>query len=355
METFSGQPLNVALIGYGYAGKTFHAPLIASIPGLNLTTFVSSDSAKVLADFPQATVCADPNDVFRNESIDLVVIATPNDLHFDLAKRALDAGKNVVVDKPFTTTTQEAEILVAHPANQDLVLSVFHNRRWDADFLTLKSLLADGLLGEVVTFESHFDRFRPEVRQRWRETAGPGGGLWYDLGPHLVDQVIELFGVPDSIFADLGMQRQDATAVDYCHVLLRYGKRRVILHASAMVGAVGPRFVVHGTLGSYVKTGMDKQEDSLKSGATPLTQEWGLDPTKGELTTWKDGVATTSEVITARGRYQDYYSAIRQAILKQAPNPVPAAEALTVMRVLEAATKSAEAKRELSVNMTAVH
>jgi len=355
MDTFSGQPLNVALIGYGYAGKTFHAPLIASVPGLNLTTFVSSDSTKVLADFPRATVCANPDEVFQNESIDLVVIATPNDLHFDLAKRALDAGKNVVVDKPFTTTTQEAESLVAHPANKNLVLSVFHNRRWDADFLTLKSLLAAETIGDVLMFESHFDRYRPEVRQRWRENAGPGGGLWYDLGPHLVDQAIQLFGVPESIFADLGMQRTDATAVDYCHVLLRYGKRRVILHASAMIGAVGPRFIVHGTVGSYVKTGMDTQEDSLKSGATPLTPNWGLDSTDGELTTWKDGVATTNKVITARGSYQDYYLAIRQAILQQAPNPVPASEALVVMQVIEAATRSAESGREMSVDLTAVH
>lgn len=354
MDTFSGQPLNVALIGYGYAGKTFHAPLIASIPGLNLTTIVSSDSTKVHADFPAATVCASPDEVFQNESIDLVVIATPNDLHFDLAKRALNAGKHVVVDKPFTTTTQEAEILLTHPGNENLVLSVFHNRRWDADFLTVKSLLAEGAIGEVVMFESHFDRYRPEVRQRWRENAGPGGGLWYDLGPHLVDQAIQLFGVPESIFADLGMQRKDATAVDYCHVLLRYGKRRVILHASAMVGAVGPRFVVHGTLGSYVKTGMDTQEDSLKSGATPLSSAWGLDPLEGELTTWKDGVATTNKVITARGSYQHYYLAIRQAILQQAPNPVQASEALAVMQVIEAAIRSAEARRELSVNLTAV-
>lgn len=352
MDTFSGRSINVALIGYGYAGKTFHAPLIAGIPGLNLTTFVSSDSGKVHDDFPQATVYSNPDEVFRDAGIDLVVIATPNDLHYDLAKRALDAGKHVVVDKPFTTTIQEAENLVAHPANKTCVLSVFHNRRWDADFLTLESLIAEAQLGTITMFESHFDRYRPEVKQRWREHSGPGGGLWYDLGPHLVDQAIRLFGMPDSVFADLDKQRTDATAVDYCHVLLRYGSRRVILHASALVPAEGPRFIVHGTEGSYIKTGMDTQEDALKSGTTPLSPSWGIDAREGKLTTWKEGVRTEGNVPTAKGCYQNYYAAIREAIAHQAPNPVPASEALAVMQVIDLAIRSAESRRELSLNLT---
>ena len=241
--------LNVALLGYGYAGKTFHAPLIAATPGLRLAAVASSDPAKVRADLPDATVLPDAAAVLAQADLDLVVIATPNDTHADLARRALEAGRHVVVDKPFTLTLAEARELADLAASAGRVLSVFHNRRWDADFLTLRRLVADGTLGEVLALESRFDRFRPEVRKRWREAAIPGGGLWYDLGPHLVDQALRLFGPPDAVYADLALQRPGAEAVDYCHVLLRYPRRRVVLHASMLVAGDSPRFAAHGLRG----------------------------------------------------------------------------------------------------------
>lgn len=307
--------MNVTLVGYGFAGKTFHAPLIRSVPGLQLTTVVTSRVAAPTAE-----------DVFTDSAIDLVIIATPNVTHFDLARRALAAGKHVVVDKPFTITVAEAEELIALAKETGRFLSVFHNRRWDGDFLTVRQLIAAGELGELSHFESHYDRYRPVVQDRWRERAGPGSGIWYDLGSHLVDQALQLFGPPDAVFADLAMQREGAVAIDYFHVVLRYGRMRAVLHGSSLVAETVRRFEVHGTLASFVKYGMDPQEDALKRGGLPDSQHGVL--------THADG--TVRQVPILPGNYASYYEAVRDAIEKGAPNPVPPEEALAVMRVLEA-------------------
>lgn len=201
--------IRVGLIGYGYASKTFHAPLIAGTPRLELAVISSSDETKVKADLPTVTVVSEPKHLFNDPNIDLIVIPTPNDTHFPLAKAALEAGKHVVVDKPFTVTLSQARELDALAKSLGRVLSVFHNRRWDSDFLTLKGLLAEGVLGEIAYVESHFDRFRPQVRDRWREQGGPGSGIWYDLAPHLLDQAITLFGLPVSMTVDLAQLRPE--------------------------------------------------------------------------------------------------------------------------------------------------
>jgi len=195
--------IRVGLIGYGYASKTFHAPLIAGTPGMTLAAVSSSDATKVHADWPTVPVVSEPKHLFNDPDIDLIVIPTPNDTHFPLAKAALEAAKHVVVDKPFTVTLSQARELDALARSSGRLLSVFHNRRWDSDFLTVKALLSEGTLGEIVYFESHFDRFRPQVRNRWRELAGPGSGIWYDLAPHLLDQTVNLFGLPVSMTVDL--------------------------------------------------------------------------------------------------------------------------------------------------------
>ncbi|NTW97119.1 MAG: oxidoreductase, partial [Oscillochloris sp.] len=219
------RPLRVGLAGYGFAGKTFHAPLIAETPGLVLFAVASSDPAKVHADWPGVAVLPSPEALCAHPEVDLVVVATPNATHHQIARAALLAGKPVVVDKPFTVSIAEAEDLAALADERGLMLAVFHNRRWDSDFLTLRRLIESGRLGRVVYLESHFDRFRPTVRQRWREQAGPGGGIWYDLGPHLIDQALLLFGPPESLYADIGAQRDGASTDDYFHVTLRYGPR----------------------------------------------------------------------------------------------------------------------------------
>lgn len=269
------EKIRVGLVGYGYAGKTFHAPLIAGTPGLELAAVASSDAGKVHADWPSMAVVGDAQALFADPALDLIVIPTPNDTHFPLAQQALAAGKHVVVDKPFTVTLSQAQALQQQAQQSGLLLSVFHNRRWDSDFLTLKALLNEGALGEVAYFESHFDRYRPQVRQRWREQGGVGSGIWYDLGPHLLDQALQLFGKPDRLFVDLGELRPGAQAVDYFHALLSYGNRRVVLHASMLAAAESPRYVVHGTRGSYVKYGWTP-EDRLKAGERLPQADWEL-------------------------------------------------------------------------------
>jgi len=346
------EPLQVALVGYGYASKTFHAPLITSVEGMRLRYVVSSSSSKVKKDWPEVSVKPSLKEALADPAVELVVIATPNDTHFELARQALMAGKNVVVDKPFTTSIAEATELIALAENSGRLLSVFHNRRWDADYLTVRKLLAEGTLGEVVEFESHFDRFRPEVGKRWRERPGPGGGLWYDLGPHLVDQVVEIFGIPESVDADLEAQRVGAEAVDYFHVLLRYGRRRVILHGSCLVSRENARFSIHGTKGSFTKKGLDQQESALKKGLRPGGAGWGRDPRDGTLTTWQDGVRRVEKVPSLPGDYPAYYMGIRDAIRGAGPNPVSGEEAAAVMAVLEKAQQSSSARCEFPLNLT---
>jgi predicted dehydrogenase len=340
----ANRPLCVALVGYGFAGRVFHAPLITNVEGLTLSTIVSSNAAKVHADFPSVAVVAQAATAFADPSIDLVVIATPNDTHFLLARAALAAGKHVVVDKPFTLTGSEARVLAGEAQRAGRVLSVYHNRRWDSDFLTLRRLIDEGELGDVVHFESHFDRWRPDVGQRWREQPGAGSGIWFDLGPHLVDQALCLFGAPRAVFADLAVQREGGRTTDYFHVLLRYDERRVILHGGLLVAAKGPRFIVHGTRGSFVKDGMDSQEDALRAGLSPRSENFGTDPRDGILTL---GNQTSRPVASLRGAYIRYYELLRDAIEASAPPPVTAAEAIAVMDILELAEESNRTRTEL--------
>lgn len=339
--------LKTGIVGYGYATKTFHAPLIAAVPGLQLAAVSSGDPAKVQADWPGLPVFDSPAALFANEEIELVVIPTPNETHFPLAAQALAAGKHVVVDKPFTLTTDEAKELIELACRHNRLLSVFHNRRWDADFLTLQSVLRDGSLGRVTHFESHFDRYRPQVQARWRESAGLGGGLWYDLGSHLLDQALQLFGTPNAIWLDLAKQRDGAVADDWFHAVLRYGDMRVILHGSALVAHTGPRLAVHGTNGSFVKFGLDTQEDALKAGVRPGGEGWGADPHPGQLTV-RNGDGLSSQVVESiAGNYLAYYAAIRDAIRLGTSNPVPAEQALQVMQLIELGMTSAREGRAL--------
>ncbi|MEA3252855.1 MAG: oxidoreductase [Pseudomonadota bacterium] len=342
------ESFNVGLVGYGFASQTFHVPLIRATPGLELVAVSSSDAAKVHADLPDVAVEASPHALFARSDIDLVVIPTPNETHYPLTKAALAAGKNVVVDKPFTITLSEGRQLKSQAENAGKLLSVFHNRRWDSDFMTVRELLEAGTLGRVVHFESHFDRFRPEVRQRWREQAKPGAGIWYDLGPHLLDQVRMLFGMPQTILLDLVQRRDDAQIDDDFHALLDYGNCRVVLHAATLVASESPRFAIHGTAGSYVKYGLDPQEECLKAGETPAPQ-WGEDPRNGTLTL-RDGEGEGAPLIsreqpTRPGDYLAYYAAIRDALRGQASNPVPLDEALAVMQLIEAGLDSSRQQR----------
>jgi predicted dehydrogenase len=342
--------IRVGLIGYGYASKTFHAPLIVGTPGMELAAVSSSDETKVHTDWPNMAVVSDPHHLFNDPDIDLIVVPTPNDTHFPLAKAALEAGKHVVVDKPFTVTLSQARELDALAKSRGLLLSVFHNRRWDSDFLTLKALLADGTLGEVAYFESHFDRFRPQVRDRWREQAGVGSGIWYDLGPHLLDQAINLFGLPVSLTVDLAQLRPGAQATDYFHAVLAYPQRRVVLHGSLLAAAESARYIVHGTRGSYIKYGLDPQEDRLKAGERLPQEDWGYDMRDGVLTLAQGEVMAEQTLLTVPGNYPAYYAGIRDALTGHGENPVPAAQAIQVMELIELGMESSKKRATLNLS-----
>lgn len=323
--------LQVGIIGFGYASATFHAPLIQRVPGLELTAVSSQDSGKIRAALPTVQVEASPEALLSRPDLDLIVIPTPNATHHLLASQALAAGKHVVVDKPFTVTLAEARALKDQAERAGRLLSVFHNRRWDGDFLTLRQVLASGVLGRIVHFESHFDRYRPEVRERWREQPGPGTGLWYDLGPHLLDQTVQLFGLPEAMTLDRALQREGAQVDDWFHAVLRYGPMRAILHGGALVPVPAPRFVVHGERGTFITRGLDPQEDRLKAGQPPQ----GAAPTTAELTLWDEEGRKESVRTGLPGNYPAYYEKVRDAVLGSGTNPVTAEEAIAVMSLLE--------------------
>lgn len=331
-------PLRAALIGYGYAGKTFHAPLLGAVPGWELACVASSRPDAVHADLPGMRVVADPLQAIAQDGIDVAVIATPNAQHAPLAEAALRVGKHVVVDKPFTLDLAEARRLRAVAREERRVLSVFHNRRWDSDFLGMQRLIAGGRLGRVVHFESHFDRFRPQVRDRWRERAQAGGGIWFDLGPHLADQALQLFGLPLDVQADIAALRTDAQADDWAHVVLRYERLRVVLHAGMLVAGGSARFTVHGTQGSAVKLSPDRQEAQLLAGMRPGNAGWGVDDDPLQLF---PGEGPVEELASTAGDQRLFYAGLGDAIRAGTPAPVTDAQALAVMAVLEAGIASA--------------
>jgi predicted dehydrogenase len=342
--------VRVGLIGYGFAGRTFHVPVIRSVPGLALTVVGTSRREVVEAAFPGVMVCG-AAEVATHAEVDLVVIASPNESHFPLAAAALCAGKHVVIDKPFTVTLAEARALAGIAKEHGRVLSVFHNRRWDSETLAAKAVLQTGVLGEVRHFESHMDRFRPAVRQRWREDPGPGAGLWFDLGPHLIDQAMYLFGLPETVNASFGVMREGGLTEDWAHVQLNYERMRVVLHASLLVSGGGPRVVMHGTRGSWAKFGADVQERQLMSGMQPNEAGFGHDPDPGIV--YDGATGTQTKVMAPVGDQRGYYAGIRDAVRGEGVVPVSAEEAAAVMAVLETSFASGARGQVLAIPLTA--
>jgi len=341
--------IHVGLIGYGYAGRVFHAPLIRSVPGLQLSVVGSSRPDVVHADLPAVTVCT-PEEVTTHPEIDLVVVASPNESHFPLAAAALRAGKDVVVDKPFTVTLAEARALREIASEHKRLLSVFHNRRWDSEILATKAVLQAGTLGEVSHYECHMDRFRPVVRQRWREDAGPGAGLWFDLGPHIIDQSLHLFGLPNSVNASFATLREGGQTDDWAHIQLNYDRLRVILHTSLLVSGGVPRSVLHGTRASWVKYGADVQESQLMAGMSPSDPSFGYDPSPGTL--YHGATGERTETPSPRGNQQMYYVGVRDAILKAQPAPISIHDAIAVMAILVTSFESGACGRVLELPLT---
>ena len=336
--------IGVGLVGYGLGGRAFHAPYLQATPGLSLRAVVSRKPDAVHADLPGMHVVDSVDALLAESGIDLVVVSSPDALHADHAVAALRAGKHVVVDKPLATSLADAGRIIEAAETASRLLTVFHNRRWDADFLTLRQLLADGRLGDVVQFESHFDRWRPVPAATWKESRE--GGSWLDLGPHLIDQALLLFGRPEAVSADIAALRPGAPASDYFHVVLRYRERRAILHSSKIVAANGLRFAVHGTRGSWIKHGVDPQEAATVAGVRPGGEDWGHDPEPGVLTL-ADPDPTTEPLPNLPGDYRLFWAALVAAIRGDGPNPVPARDALAVMDVLDAGLRSAAERREI--------
>lgn len=337
--------IGVGVIGYGLAGRAFHAPYIRITPGMALRAIVTRDPKKVQADLPDMRVVPDVAALLAEPGIDLVVVASPDALHAEHAIAALGAGKHVLIDKPFAANLADARRVAVAGEAAGKQVTIFQNRRWDADFRTLRRLIAEGALGEIVQFESHFDRWRPTPTGLWKEARE--GGAWLDLGPHLVDQALALFGRPEGVSLDLATMREGAPSPDYFHAVLRYEKRRVVLHATKLAAQHGLRFAVHGTRASWIKHGSDPQEAATIAGRAPEGEDWGVDPIEGALTVGEGGA--TYPVPNERGDYRMFWLALAAAIRGEGPNPVPPNEAIAVMEVLDGGLRSAATRAEVAV------
>ena len=328
-------PIRVGLIGFGFVTKTFHVPLLRGTPGFEIAAVSSSHPRDVKAMLPNVEVVGEPEALATHPDLDLVVVASPNKTHVRLAELAMRSGHNTLVEKPFTITAEEARHLAAVAEESRVLLSVFQNRRWDSDFLTVRDALDRNLLGRVVRYESRIDRYRPEVRARWRELPGLGAGLLYDLGPHLVDQALLLFGVPDDVQATLARQRKGAQTDDFFQVVRRYDEMVATLEAGSLISGGSPRFAVHGDRASIVKMKPDIQEDQLRAAMLPGATDWGRDP--DDATLYIGQGAETLSLPAARGDQRGFYVALREAIRGSGANPVTPQQAATVMAIIEAA------------------
>jgi scyllo-inositol 2-dehydrogenase (NADP+) len=334
----------VGLAGFGLGGRAFHAPFITTTPGLRLTHVFQRRGNEAAEIYPDVRVVRDFDALLPpDEGIDLVVIATPNETHAPLAARALEAGKHVVVDKPFAITSGDCERLTAVARQRGLTLSVYHNRRWDGDFLTVVTIIRRGWLGRLERFESRFDRYRPEVQlENWRNQALPGSGLTYDLAPHLLDQAFLLFGRPAALDARIAAERPTSVTDDSFEITLHYGPFEARLGASMMAERPAPRFRIQGALGVYERHGVDPQEARLRAGARPNEPGWGEDAADrwGAIRATIDGLAIAGTVRTLPGHYGSFYQNIRDAIHGRAPLSVTPEEATETIRALELAFES---------------
>jgi predicted dehydrogenase len=348
--TGSASPLRVGIIGYGLAGSVFHAPLIASTPGMVVTAISTRDPerhARAQRDYPGATIYPSADALLADPSrLDLIVVASPNRTHAPLGIAALEAGLPVVVDKPVAPSVRAAEELLAAAHRTGKLLTVFQNRRWDNDFLTVRRLIDSESLRQVIRVESRFERFRPTPKENaWRESADPedGGGLLLDLGPHLIDQVRLLFGHPTSVYAESEARRSGAAVDDDTFIALRFAGGEVAhLWASVIPRQPGPRFRIIGLAGVYEKYDLDPQEAALAGGGRPGDPGWGTEPRErwGRLTTSAGGLSLSGQVETVPGSYETFYELLRQSVRSGAPPPVDPADSLAVLKLIEAARES---------------
>jgi predicted dehydrogenase len=348
--------IRVGLVGFGLGGRVFHAPLISSVDGLELATVVERNTDRAAERYPGITTCRSIDELLADSSIDLIVVSTPSGTHFEAARKVLEAGKNLIVDKPMATTSAEIAQLMALAAAQGVLLAPFHNRRWDSDFQTIQKLILEGSLGRLVHLESTFDRWSPgSTRRPWKDDPAQGGGILLDLGTHLADQALVLFGQPEAISAEVTRERDgvgepESTAEDSFTLRLRYPGLFVALASNCLSALPRPRFHLRGTGGNFRKNGLDPQEAALSRVTRIGEGPWGEEPiaTWGQLSVEVDGGLVTQPVPPIPGDYRLYYAGIRDALLKEAPPPVTAIEAWRVARLLEWARESSDQRREIA-------
>ncbi len=346
------QLINTAIISYGMSGKVFHAPLISANPGFHLHTIMQRSSESSKQDYPQVKVVDNLKAIAEDNEIELVVINTPNPTHHEFTKLMLESGKHVIVEKPFTNNVTEAEDLISIAKNNNCIVSVFQNRRWDGDFKTVQKVIQEKLCGELVEFECHYDRFRNYVEENtWKEEEAPGSGILYNLGSHMLDQVITLFGLPKNVFADIRTQRIGGKVADNYEVICNYGYLKATAKSSYLVKELGPRYQIYGQQGTFLKYGIDPQEQALKDGFTPEMPGWGIEDRDdwGFINTEINDLHWEGRIETLPGSYQDYYENIFQAIRYGKQLAVTGEQATDVIRLIEAAIQSNQEKRVVEV------
>lgn len=340
-------PIKTGLVGFGKVAQTMHAPLIQQPPLLELAAVVERHAEKSREKYPHASIYKSLEAMLEHAEVELVVICTPNEFHFRQAKKALEAGKHVVVDKPITVNSADAQALAELAQEKGLVLSAFQNRRWDGDFQTVKQLIESGTLGRIVHFESHFDRFRPEPNDNWREKDVPGSGILYDLGSHLIDQAVQLFGQPKWVYAELLRQRKGVLADDFFDLTLMYPETKVRLSASILLNAPLPKFLVLGEKGSFSKYGLDVQEAAFKAGKLPGSAGWGVESPDAYGKVYLG--EKSHPYPTLKGNYPAYYQNIAMAVRGEEKLKVTAQQAIQVLQIIEAATLSDQQGRRISL------
>lgn len=346
------KPINAALCSFGMSGWVFHAPFLKVNPGFNL--YAVWERSKNLAEekYPGIKTFRSLEAMLADDAVEMVVVNTPNYTHFGYTKKALEAGKHVIVEKPFTITVEEGSELIALAKKQNKKLSVYQNRRYDSDYKTIRKVLSQNLLGDLIEVEMHFDRFKEELSPKLhKETPGAGSGSLYDLGSHLIDQALQLFGMPQMIFADIKAMRPISKVDDYFEILFYYDTMRVRVKSSYVVREALPGYVFHGLKGSFIKPKTDVQEDMLQTGHKPGGANWGTEPEsqKGLLHTEKDGKIIKEYITSEQGNYNEYYDGIYGAIRENRPLPVTPEEALNVIKIIEAAYKSNEIRKAVTV------
>ena len=345
--------ISTAVISYGISSKTFHIPFITTHGGYSLDLILERNGETAREKYPSIKIAKTIEAVLADPSIDLVVITSPNTTHFPYAKAALEAGKHVVVEKPFTNTSEEALELIELSKKTGKICSVFHNRRYVADFLTMKKIIDEGMLGEPREFFAHYDRYRPEPRTYglWREHELPGSGVFYDLGPHLIDQALVLFGKPKYITADIRRMKSYSKVDDFFDVKLEYDNLIVTLHSSMLVREMGPRYMIHGTKGSFIKHGEDPQEELLKAGVIPTGPDWGKEEEKdfGLIHTEQNGEIIREIYPSLKGSFGYYYDNLFKTITQDQPLKETAIDGYNVIKLIELAFKSSEKRMTLPV------